>query len=212
MTNKYNNWERIVMLLSWLNMTVNSFSRQLGISRAESIYQIKRGNYGISNDMATRIITHYPQVDRTWLLSGVGSMLTGEKVAKKRRIPYYIGYAESNNFAKSRKTRCDSIVLPYEHDIEKVVRSMSPAMCDGLTVANDLFIRQVPIEEVIQGNEYVLELKNKEVIWRKVRFVAGNDNWRLVANNRNEYEDIIINKCQVVRAWRVVARMAILES
>lgn len=211
MTNKHNNWERIAELLAWLNMNVNRFAQQLGIARAESLYQIKRGNYGISRDLAKRIVENYPQVDHTWLLSGVGSMLHGQKPETVKRIPYHSGAAESNEFATSNKSRHGSVTLPYEHNIERVVRSMSPAMCDGATVATDLFIRQVSIEDVIQGNEYVIELNNG-VIWRKVRYIAGSDSWRLVAINKQEYEDIIIDKSQVVRAWRVVARMAILES
>lgn len=211
MTNKHNNWERIAELLAWLNTNVNRFAQQLGVARAESLYQIKRGNYGISRDLAKRIVENYPQVDYTWLLSGVGSMLQGQKPENVQRIPYYGGSAESNEFATSNKSRRGTITLPYEHNIEKVIRSMSPAMCDGASVANDLFVRQVPISEVIQGNEYVLEVGDR-VIWRKVRYVAGSDAWRLVALNRQDYEDIVIKKSDVRRAWRVVARMAILES
>ena len=211
MTNKHNNWERIAELLEWLNVNVNRFATQIGIPRAENLYHIKKGNYGISKDLASRIVAHYPQVDRTWLLSGVGTMLQGQTPDKPQRIPFYSGYLENNGFATNKRAVNGNVVLPYRSDVEKVVRSMSPEMNDVSTVATDLFIRCVPIDEVIQGNEYVLELEDR-VIWRKVRFTGASSKWRLVALNRPEFEDITIDRNEVVRAWRVVAKMAILES
>ena len=59
-------------------MTANRFARHIGLSRAESIYQIKRGYYGISRNMADRVTTYFPAVSKGWLLSGEGSMLRCE--------------------------------------------------------------------------------------------------------------------------------------
>ncbi|MBR4045575.1 MAG: hypothetical protein IKK05_01585, partial [Alistipes sp.] len=64
-------------------------------------------------------------------------------------------------------------------------------------------------------NEYVLMLNRPtdNVIWRRVRWVAGNTNqWRLVARNREEFHDIFIDKSEVMQAWRVIARLTVLES
>jgi len=85
-------------------------------------------------------------------------------------------------------------------------------MNETLAVASDLFLREVEIVDVIQGNEYVL-LFDGRVEWRRVRYVARDTNkLRLVARNREEYPDSFVDRPAIRRAWRVVARMAILES
>ena len=64
----------------------------------------------------------------------------------------------------------------------------------------------------VQGNEYVV-ITNKDVLWRKIRTVANDDTqWRLVARNREEYDDINIRKDDIKEAWRVIAKMAIMAS
>lgn len=37
-------------------MTVNYFARYIGLTRGENLYRIKRGDNGISRDLADRIV------------------------------------------------------------------------------------------------------------------------------------------------------------
>jgi hypothetical protein len=51
------------------------------------------------------------------------------------------------------------------------------------------------------------------VLWRKIRCVkAAPEQWRLVAYDRTEDPDVVINKSDIRHVWRVIARMAILVS
>jgi hypothetical protein len=46
-----------------------------------------------------------------------------------------------------------------------------------------------------------------------VRWVARDDSqWRLVARNRDDFNDIFVNRNEVIEAWRVIARLSVLES
>ena len=69
-------------------MTSNSFAMQIGLTRCENLYQIKRGNFGITRDLADRITTHFPEISRTWLLTGAGHMLMSQS-KDGNNIPYY---------------------------------------------------------------------------------------------------------------------------
>ena len=80
MTNKFNNWERLVKVIERFGLSINSFALSLGLGRSENLYHIRRGNYGISEDLANRIISADPDIDRTWLLSGIGNMLKSDPV------------------------------------------------------------------------------------------------------------------------------------
>lgn len=80
------------------------------------------------------------------------------------------------------------------------------------TAATDLFLKQSKVDEIVQGNEYVI-CTDKQVLWRKFRSVKSNpDVWRLVAYDRMTYPDIIVNKADIRDAWRVITRMTILVS
>lgn len=72
---KLENWERIESVIKMAQMSTNAFARHIGLPRGENLYQIKRGNNGISVDLANRICDKFPQVSKLWLLTGDGDML-----------------------------------------------------------------------------------------------------------------------------------------
>lgn len=69
------NWERIAAVVKMSEKSVNGFARHIGLARGENLYQIKRGNNGISRDLADRICLAFPSVSKLWLLTGEGQML-----------------------------------------------------------------------------------------------------------------------------------------
>lgn len=73
-----NCWQRIEAVIGWAKMSTNGFARHIGLRRGENLYQIKRGNNGISLDVANRIVAKFPEVDKLWLLAGEGQMFTRE--------------------------------------------------------------------------------------------------------------------------------------
>lgn len=68
-------WERIEAVVKRSGMTVNGFAKHIGLQRGENLYQIKRGNNGISVDVANRICERFPDINKLWLLTGDGEML-----------------------------------------------------------------------------------------------------------------------------------------
>ena len=55
---------------------------------AKTSIRSKRGNNGISLDVADRIVSKFPQVDKLWLLTGEGQMFSEERI-RGAQIPYY---------------------------------------------------------------------------------------------------------------------------
>ena len=167
MTNKYNNWIRILEVINYLGLNPNSFALHLGMPRSENIYHIKRGNYGISEDLADRIVGLHPEIDRTWLLTGVGSMMKSDK-KEGSSIPCFSGdicdvLPNIDKLSKSGTYR-----TPYICDCDMVVRSKCAAMNDPGTAATDLFLKGVEVSDMVQGNEYAM-IVNDTVLWRKIR-------------------------------------------
>ena len=79
---------RLQSVILWTNMTTNAFAMHIGLPRAENLYQIKRGNYGISMRLATLIVDKFPDINMHWLLNGEGEMLNA-KTTHSVTVPYY---------------------------------------------------------------------------------------------------------------------------
>lgn len=211
MTNKYNNWERIEQILAYTNHTAHSFAMSIGLTRSENIYHIKRGNFGISEDLAERIVRYYPEINPTWLLSGMENMLRHSE-PKCTTAPFFEGDIRRILQSYNDITPNGMFHLPYACDCDIVVRTADKAMAMPGTAATDLFLKQSKVDEIVQGNEYII-CTDKEVLWRKLRSVKSNpDEWRLVAYDRAAYPDTIVNKADIRDAWRVITRMTILVS
>ena len=85
-------WHRLERVIKWTGLSVNSFALNIGLKRSENLYQIKRGNNGISRDLAELIAAKYPSVSKGWLLTGEGTMFIDETLSQResgRGIPYY---------------------------------------------------------------------------------------------------------------------------
>lgn len=86
--NKKNNgpkkgcWKRIEAVIKMAGMTTNGFALHIGLCRGENLYQIKRGNNGVSFDVADRIATKFPQVSKLWLMTGEGQMINGDAATR----------------------------------------------------------------------------------------------------------------------------------
>ena len=212
MTNKCNNWDRLEKVMEHLGINIITFAKQLGMPRPENLYQIRKGNYGISPDLADRIVRLDPNIDRTWLLSGIGPMLKSNPL-EVVSIPFYLQEMEDIMPIIGDITPSTMIQVPYSISCDYVVRTFTRPMSDPSAVANDLFLKRITnLDDMVQGNEYVMQIEPR-VLWRKVRLLKeGDGKIRLVARNRDDFPDIIVDTSIIKACWRVVARIAILES
>lgn len=92
-------------------MTTNAFAKFLGYPRSETLYQIKRGNYGISMKLADRIVARFPEISRLWLLTGEGDMF-GSDDTRSVAVPYYDEDVRRGLTIADRLEPCSQIVVP----------------------------------------------------------------------------------------------------
>ena len=68
--------EVIIKLLDYSKLNAKQFSEKLGMKRGQAIYDIISGKTKrISEKLANQIISEFPEINRTWLLTGEGEML-----------------------------------------------------------------------------------------------------------------------------------------
>lgn len=207
MREKQNNWERIEAVIKWANMSTNYFARHIGLARGENLYQIKRGNNGISLDVAQRIVAKFPQIDKLWLLTGDGQMF-GDEQLRGVQIPFYNVDVEQG-IANIRHLESEGdVVMPQVGDCDLAMVYSGRAMGRSIPAGTVVFLKNIERDEIIPGEEYVI-ISRKIVTLRIVRVADGEHRLRLVAGDSKNYDDIILNVSDIRNVYKVKGKLII---
>lgn len=201
------NWQRLEAVLRWANMSANYFAHHIGLSRGENLYQIKRGNNGISLNLAERIVNHFPQINRLWLLTGDGEMLVNETVVTGN-IPFYRADAERSIREVAQLREECSLILPAATPCDLAMVYMGAAMGRQLPVGTIVFLKKVELHHLIPGKEYLVCSRAFDAL-RVVRTIAGTDRLRLVAGDRKNFDDLELSRDEVETLYLVCAKLTI---
>lgn len=206
MGKKLNNWERLSTVIEWLNMTHNSFAMFIGMTRAEGLYHIKRGDYNISADMADRIVSYFPEINRAWLLSGIGNVLVTRR-GSEHIVPYYDVNAE---LLLSSIDLCE--VASLEHiniagGCDIAARSSYSDIIEGKHVEYKLFMRYVYPVDIAPNMEYILVLEDKALSCMIHKFEDFTLTLETLSDSQSK--TLSIDVANVVHAWLVVEKRQI---
>ena len=70
--------ERLEEVLKYTRTNVKSLSERLGYARPQGLYDVAAGRTKtISQDLARKIVTAFPEISQAWLISGEGEMIRG---------------------------------------------------------------------------------------------------------------------------------------
>ena len=88
--------ERIEKILEIYDVNAKVFAERIGLDRPQAIYDIIKGKTkAITEKMAIKIISVFPEINKGWLLSGEGDVLNSVVIAKEilpkkdNKIPLY---------------------------------------------------------------------------------------------------------------------------
>lgn len=193
-------WHRIEKIVSWAGLTTNAFAINIGLPRGENLYQIKRGNNGISKEVAELISAKYPEISRAWVLTGEGEMLIGES-GERVAIPCHdidiLALAAMDKMPQASHV----ISLPRLRGAAMagllMNKSMEPDIPNGSTVV----VSETTASEIVPGYPYVVVTGNFSAL-RTVKRKPGSDKLCLVAANP-EFDDIETDLCEVKKIFRV---------
>ena len=194
-------------VIKWANMSINYFARHIGLARGENLYQIKRGNNGISIDVAQRVVAKFPEIDKLWLLTGDGQMFAdGNKCGA--RIPYYDLDVEQSIGRLEHPDAAGGFILPQLGRCDLAMNYMGRAMGSVVPSGSVVLLRAIDRDEIIPGQEYVI-VSRKIVTLRIVRAAEEAGKLRLVAGDRENYDDIVMNISDIQKAYKVQAKLIV---
>ena len=196
-------WHRLIDVIEWLDTTPNHFAIDIGMMRAENIYHIKNLEHGISTEFANRVVNHFPEINLTWLLTGVGNMLAAE-ANMGINIPYYnediieilptIEEVKVSGYANLPFTcKCDIIARTTKLDRNEIEHSVQ------------LFLRYVDISQIESNREYILKT-HRQVVWCNILSINDN-NLQIINNKNNKHQEL--DSYDITQAWLVTAKLEI---
>ncbi|MBQ5844941.1 MAG: hypothetical protein IIW52_08835 [Alistipes sp.] len=197
-------WERLATIIETSGLSVHAFALSIGMSRSETLYQIKRGQIGISRNVAQAIAEHYPEYSQVWIQTGMGSMYSNAVMSER-----YVSFFEcdlANIIDVDNMTPSDYIFLPMVNYADFAItyhgQDMEPSVPNGSV----LLLQKVDIQSIVYGNEYVVVTPNLTVL-RRLRRGNNDGELRLEADNREKYDDIYINIYNVCQIFTVKAKI-----
>ncbi len=207
MQGKPTNWQRIEAVIKWANMTTNYFACYIGLARGENLYQIKRGNNGISMDVAQRIVNKFPQIDKLWLLTGEGQMFAEERI-KGTQIPFYKTDVEAG-VGNIEELEADmTFIIPPFDDCDFAMYYTGRAMGQAVPSGAVVFLKRAEVKDIIPGNEYVV-VCDRFTTLRIVRFIDGEDKLRLVPGDKENFDEMTIDTDEITSLYRVKGKLII---
>ncbi|MBR5464595.1 MAG: hypothetical protein IKU77_02225 [Alistipes sp.] len=201
------NWQRLEAVIRWANMSTNYFALHIGLSRGENLYQIKRGNNGISLNLAERIVKHFPEINKLWLLTGDGEMIAGA-MHSSLEVPFYRVDAERAIRQVAQLEPECMLGLPLAEKCDLAMVYSDAAMGRQLPAGTIVFLREVAPDALIPGKEYLVCSAKFDAL-RVVRTAEQPDWVRLVAGDRKNYDDMLLLRSEIERVYAVCAKLTI---
>lgn len=199
------NWQRLFEVIQATGHNVNSFARHIGLPRGENLYQIQRGNNGISEDVARRIHKHFPQYSVAWIMFGEENVtIVTEQRDPVVRIPLYQDIW-SDKFPP-QETPADYLVLSASvgHDAELAVPYSDDLLNPFLHGATLLLKQHREQDTILFGNIYLIDLEGMRLFRIIKRQEQNPDLLCLTTIQAAVFSDMVVSREQVTRLWRVV--------
>ena len=207
------NWQRLEQAVKWSGMSTNRFALSIGLRRSENLYQIKRGNFGISKELARLICQKYPMISRLWLLTGEGQMLEGKASADSvldtikaldGSVPFYnIDALQVLKEDADKLKPHNYLVIPALKDCDFAAQCSGNSMAPEMPAGATLIFKEVSLSTILPGEAYLVVTKDYTTI-KYVRTVDGQmKKLQLVPKNTSDYDTITIESDNIIRLFLV---------
>lgn len=192
-------WHRLERVIKWTGLSVNSFALNLGLKRSENLYQIKKGNNGISRELAGLITSKYPNISKGWLLTGEGDMfIETRKAAFDEGVPYYgMDAVEIVQEAVLPDPRFH-INVPFFSDCDLAAISLGSAMIPDIPSGATVLLKKWSVSAIVPGETYLIISPLFKGI-RTIRASEDPDRLLLLPRNTREYDPITLEKNKIIK-------------
>jgi hypothetical protein len=196
-------WQRLEKVIKWTGHAVNAFAREIGLNRAENLYQIKNGNNRISRNLADIVTDKYPRISKSWLLTGEGNMFV-EESEKQSAVPFYNVDAEKYIASPASFEVYRRISIPMLEEVDFATMYYGRAMGEDIPQGAIVFFKKVDLQRLVPGGDYLVVADNVTLLRRVRRNIEGGQ-LRLLPLDTHNFDEIRIAEHQVTGLYVVRA-------
>ncbi len=198
-----NDWHRLEQVIKWTGLSVNSFALNIGLKRSENLYQIKKGNNGISRDLAELIATKYPSVSKGWLLSGEGTMFIEQRGnGSSQGVPYYAMDAVQAVAQESLGEPQYRIDIPPFYGCDLAALTLGGAMQPDIPAGATVLLKKWTVGGIVPGEPYLVWTPEFRGI-RIIRTTDDDGRVILVPRNTGEFDPMVVEKDKILGLYLV---------
>lgn len=197
------NWQRLEKVIKWAGMSVNAFALNIGLKRSENLYQIKKGNHGISKELANIITDKYPMISKSWLLTGEGNMLRdggNDPISSPQKgIPFYnIDIASVKEFKHQPIKPIYYIDIQMFNECDFAALTTSNAMYPDIPSGAIVILKEHDPNKILPGESYLIITKTFCGI-RNIRNHTSDPNLlRMVPKNLTDYDEMNLEASEIL--------------
>ena len=189
-------------LLDYSGLNGKSFSEKIGLIRPQSIYDIQSGKTrNISANMADKIISVFPEINRGWLLTGEGEMLkngiahetdNGTTIGSGRVIPYYDAEVAAGTEYGMEMTQTAPVgvieIGGLLKDSEFAMRVYGNSMVPNYPAGCVIGLRQYNEHFIEPGTVYVIETEENRFL-KRLYYSKDKKTFRCMSDNHMKHEN-----------------------
>lgn len=193
-------WQRIFKVLEYSGCkSVSEFARAIGLNRAENLYQIKRGNNGISLRLAEIINVKYPSFSIGWLMIGEGSPVDDNTEPEFHMIPYFMNFSTNNiDYTPNGTIPVSKLFFP-DADYATIIKNdrLEPRIPAGSLVILKNSNR------IFYGSYYFIELSTGEGLYCIIR-KSGTEGFVNIESCNPAYDEMIISDKEIIVLYKII--------
>lgn len=210
--------DAIDKLLEYSGLKASAFSNRIGLERPQAIYDIQKGKTKtISPKMANKIISAFPNINKSWLLTLSGNMFVNKidvPVPPNSGIPYY----DMDVTASIAETFCDEreevqyyINYPPLNDCDAAFPVFGESMIPDFYPGEVVLVREIKhVDSMLWGEPYLVitnaECDNLRTI-KNVYLSEDREKFILRATNPKYSGDTIIHRNNVLKIFLVKGKV-----
>lgn len=210
--------EILYRLLKYSGLNTKSLSEKIGLDRPQALYDIQKGKTkAISQLMARKIVSEFPELNIEWILTGEGEMLKTESKTIDAAKAYYIQSHMVNEYisklgTSENQVKVATLLIPhliqkdeyfFAYDIvdDRMSRGVDPALnINDIVIAELTSSREPPFfEALISSPVIVVVLSDK--YGQLVRKISSLKNGEITLSpthpiykhDKNEHAKINVN-------------------
>ena len=199
----------ICKILTHYQLNPKSFSEKIGLERPQAIYDIQSGKTkNISAKMADKIISVFPEVDRSWLLTGEGNMLkeSTDVATTHNRIRYWVDVDATAGgvtlFDDQVTNKYIDLDIPEFRDCTDAVNLYGDSMLPLYKSGQIIILKEWMESFIDYGNVYLVITKKGN---RMVKYLRkGSDAQHVLCVSENkDFDPFEIEKEDILRLYLV---------